>query len=142
MKYKSISSLIVIFVAIAQFAHSDSHVLPDLDCKQRIYERLIAQNRVTEALATRFSDSTPMECKILIRERTRKAAIEQTDYFTSKNADQSYRVIVLESEEKDNFINYDFQVIGAILTADPDAINRPKIVIDQVRGYTSVSGKQ
>lgn len=142
-KYKSIQSLIVIFAAITPLAHSNSDDLSELKlCKQRAYERLMSLDRVTEALATKVSDSIPIECKILIREQTKRAAIEQTDYFSSKNPDQSYRAIVLEAEDQGDFADYDFQVVGSILTADLDAMNQPNVVIDQVRGYTSVSGNQ
>jgi hypothetical protein len=143
MKYQHLQALVVIFAATTQLAHSESNILLNVEqCKQETYERLIAQDRVTDAFAIKFSKSLPVECKILLREQTRRTAIEQPDYFTSKNGDKSYRSTLVAGEDKSKFRAYDFQIGGNILSANPSSADQRKTSIDQVRGYISISGKK
>ena len=134
--------IVMVIVAIHPAQSNSQDPLSSEFCKQNIYERLISQNRITTALALKYSDSIPVECTILIREQARKTAIEQADYFTSKNVDKSYRGDLKEVEDKSKFRDYDFQISGNIRVADPSTRDQRKNPIEQVRGYISISGQK
>ena len=138
---------VVVFVIVTSattHVHSDAQQPPDMEmCKKQLYDRLVAENKVLTALAMRFSEDIPYECRKLQAEWIRSSQLESTDYFPTIEADQMYRERLVASEQESPRSQSDILMSdGVAAKYISKGYEPPKGSVTEVRGYTTLSGAE
>lgn len=63
-------------------------------CRSDEYNRLIQEDKIFTAIATRLSQKPPYQCLSKYEQLKRFIAIESTDYFSKSVTDQQYRTSI------------------------------------------------
>lgn len=141
LKKKNLYFVFLVF-GISNSHGNENNVLQD--CRERVHARLIQNDQIFRALATKMSDAYPRECVIEYKNLKRFEAIEGNEYFADTFSDDHYRALTKASL---NHINAQ-QLTDSMYTnlsargPNPKIENQNRTQIEFVEGYGILKGSK